>query len=63
LGYPWLEEENPDIDWRQQMIQWRTNERQNIYAIFKREHPEDMNDPQLVMFEEDNQPMMKNSQK
>lgn len=49
LGYPWLEEENPDIDWRQQTIRWRTRERRNIYAMFKHESPENVNDPQLVI--------------
>lgn len=48
LGYPWLEEENPDIDWRQQTIKWRT-QRANIYAMFKHDYPEDENDPQLTI--------------
>jgi hypothetical protein len=49
LGYPWLEEENPDIDWRQQTIRWRTNERRNIYTMFKHEYPEDVKDPEIVI--------------
>ena len=32
LGLPWLEEENPEIDWKEQKLTWRYNSR-TIYAI------------------------------
>ena len=35
LGLPWLEEENPEVDWKKQEITWR-HQTQNIYAML---HP------------------------
>ena len=48
LGYPWLEQENSDINWRQQTIRWRTKKTNN-YAMFKHEYPEDIDDDDLVI--------------
>jgi len=33
LGYTWLEDENPDIDWRKNTLTWRTKPHRNIYAM------------------------------
>jgi Retroviral aspartyl protease len=34
LGIPWLEAENPDINWRRRTIEWRTKPtRRNIYVL------------------------------
>ena len=49
LGYPWLEEENPDINWRRQTIRWRTIERRNIRAMFKHKYPEEIDEPELIL--------------
>ena len=36
LGITWLEQENPDIDWKKRTLNWRKGERSiNIYSIFK----------------------------
>ena len=36
LGLPWLEVENPDINWKRRTLRWRTpDERRNIYALFQ----------------------------
>ena len=36
LGHQWLEEENPDIDWRKHTIRWR-DEPKRIYATIQQE--------------------------
>jgi len=33
LGYPWLRQENPDINWRTQMLTWRVDEPYCIKSI------------------------------
>ena len=47
LGLPWLEEENPLIDWRRRTIQWAAEPRRNIYALFNQELEEPT--PELVI--------------
>ena len=49
LGYTWLEQENPDIDWKQKTLQWRTSDRKNIYTIFRYQDPDEIQDQNLVI--------------
>ena len=43
LGLPWLEVENPDIDWARKTLRWRKpeEEHRNIYALFQSYEPTD----------------------
>lgn len=35
LGLPWLEAENPDINWRKRTLRWRNAESRNIYVMMR----------------------------
>ena len=37
LGLPWLEAENPDVNWKRRTLRWRKPEekQRNIYALFQ----------------------------
>jgi predicted aspartyl protease len=37
LGYPWLRQENPDINWETQTLQWRNEKPHRIKMIEARE--------------------------
>ena len=42
LGLPWLEAENPDIDWKKRTLRWQEPEdkqKRNIYALFQSYKP------------------------
>ena len=47
-GYPWLRQENPEIDWKKQTLNWR-NEPHRIKMIEPREPFEDIKDDSLVI--------------
>ena len=49
LGYTWLEDENPDIDWRKNTLTWRTKPHRNIYAMIRPVKDEEPNDQNLVI--------------
>jgi hypothetical protein len=44
LGLPWLEAENPDIDWKARTLRWRDDNKRNIYALINQEKLETTND-------------------
>jgi hypothetical protein len=50
LGYPWLRQENPDINWKKQTLTWRTPESYRIKTIGSLDpRIEDIQDNSLVI--------------
>jgi len=49
LGYNWLEDENPDIDWRKNTLMWCTKPHRNIYAMIRPVENEEPNEQSLVI--------------
>ena len=49
LGYTWLEDENPDIDWRKNTLIWRMKPYRNIYAMIRPTEMEEPDEQQLVI--------------
>ena len=49
LGYTWLEDENPDMDWRKNTLMWRTKPHRNIYAMIRPVENEEPDNQNLVI--------------
>lgn len=49
LGYLWLRQENPDINWKKQTLQWRPEPPHRIKMLMPREPFEDIVDNSLVI--------------
>lgn len=45
LGLPWLEEENPDINWKKRILRWRTNQSNNDDSEIRTVNSESYHEP------------------